>query len=150
MLYPRIVPLFTHGLLVTKDPRISIGIPIIGSPDYHTLLNHRATHTPPPLGPLALTPPLYPAALRTFVDQHDPVNVPLSNWTGKKLLICSGATDQLVNYVDGGAERFVNVLKKEGVLIDVFVQEGWSVFIFVSRYRPFTVSTIMLPFASIV
>lgn len=107
------------------DARISLAIPIIGSPDYYTLLLNRALHTPSPLGPLQLVAPQYPTALNAFVKSHDPCNVPMINWSGKKLLICSGEKDDLVNYVDGGAEKFVEKLRANEVHVDVFVQAGW-------------------------
>jgi acetyl esterase/lipase len=49
----------------------------------------------------------------------------MSNWKGKKILICSGQEDKLVNYVDGGTEAFVKKLMDAGVEVEVFVQEGW-------------------------
>lgn len=59
------------------------------------------------------------------------MNVPRTVWKGRKILVLSGAEDQLVHYQHGGSEEFVErVLKSdEGVgsegKVQVWVQEGW-------------------------
>lgn len=113
------------------EPRLTLGIPIIGSPSILTLLSHRATTLPAPLGPLPLSAPYFPPSLLALIARDDPVNVDRAVWRGRKVCVLSGGADTLVNYVHGGSERFVSVLRgQEGVgespgVVDVWVHEGW-------------------------
>ncbi|GAA5895487.1 hypothetical protein JCM8208_005246 [Rhodotorula glutinis] len=111
-------------LALAHDPRISLGVPIIGSPSTHTLLSHRASTLPPPAGPLPLSPPYFPASLVALFAREDPAKVPLATWDGKRVLVLSGEEDQLVNYVHGGSEAFVGRLESEakGCKVEAWVQ----------------------------
>ncbi|KPV73132.1 uncharacterized protein RHOBADRAFT_55354 [Rhodotorula graminis WP1] len=109
-------------LALAHDPRISLGVPIIGSPSTHILLSHRASNLPPPAGPLPLAPPYFPASLVALFAREDPANVELERWDGRSVLVLSGEDDQLVNYVHGGTEAFVARLENEAKRCKV---EAW-------------------------
>ncbi|GAA5859254.1 hypothetical protein JCM8547_008940 [Rhodosporidiobolus lusitaniae] len=112
-------------LALANDPRITLGIPIIGSPSSLTLLTHRALNLPPPAGPLPASAPYLPASLVSLLKRVDPDQRPMEVWKGKKVLVMSGEEDGLVSYVEGGTERFVERLREEGGLekLEVWVQE---------------------------
>ena len=136
---PRPDPLF----LPLADPRISLGVPIIGSPSTHSLLSHRAANLPAPAGPLPLAPPYFPASLVALFAREDPACVPLERWDGRKVLVLSGEDDALVNYVHGGSEAFVGRLENEakGCKVEAWVQPKTCVLLFpplllVSSLRP--------------
>ncbi|GAA5883701.1 hypothetical protein JCM16303_004777 [Sporobolomyces ruberrimus] len=111
-------------LALAHEPRISLGIPIIGSPSTHTLLSDRALNLPPPSGPLSVSAPYFPKTFLDLLKRQDPDQVEMSVWKGRKILVLSGQDDTLVNYVKGGSEKFVEKLKKEGQVqeLQVWVQ----------------------------
>ncbi|GAA5836059.1 hypothetical protein JCM5353_003497 [Sporobolomyces roseus] len=111
-------------LSLAHEPRISLGIPIIGSPSTLTLLSDRALSLPAPSGPLSVSAPYFPKTFLDLLKKQDPDQVPMSVWKGRKLLVLSGEDDALVNFVKGGSETFIERLKKEGGLekLDVWVQ----------------------------
>ncbi|GAA6003312.1 alpha/beta hydrolase family protein [Rhodotorula paludigena] len=112
-------------LALAHEPRISLGIPIIGSPSTLTLLSHRAAHLPAPHGPLPLAAPTFPASLIALFKRTDPDQVPRETWRGRRILVLSGADDKLVNFVNGGSEKFVERLREEGTecTVETWVQE---------------------------
>jgi hypothetical protein len=80
------------------DPRITLGVPIIGCPDYLTLISDRAEKAG-----LNFEPPYMPKSLLELIRRDDPVaslyksSDPASNpFFGKKILVLSGAKDTLV------------------------------------------------------
>ncbi|KAG0149497.1 hypothetical protein CROQUDRAFT_653575 [Cronartium quercuum f. sp. fusiforme G11] len=109
--------------LCATDPRIRFMVPIIGSPDYETLMRHRAAQSDPPI---PFGPPHFPYSLIDLIRQKDPCQLDSKIWEGKHLLVLSGAVDRLVNYVDGGTSAFVDRLKDENRLasIEVVVEDG--------------------------
>ncbi|GAA5842896.1 hypothetical protein JCM9279_004021 [Rhodotorula babjevae] len=111
-------------LALAHDPRISLGVPIIGSPSTHTLLSHRAAHLPAPAGPLPLAPPFFPSSLLALFAREDPASVDLARWDGRRVLVLSGEDDELVNFVHGGSEAFVARLGSEakGCKVEAWVQ----------------------------
>ncbi|GAA5962746.1 hypothetical protein JCM3765_006189 [Sporobolomyces pararoseus] len=111
-------------LALAHEPRISLGIPIIGAPSTLTLLSDRALSLPPPSGPLSVSSPYFPASFVEFLKKNDPDQVAMSTWKDRKILVLSGEDDTLVNFVKGGSEEFVEKLKKEGGLqeLQVWVQ----------------------------
>ncbi|GAA6039550.1 hypothetical protein JCM8097_008384 [Rhodosporidiobolus ruineniae] len=112
-------------LAVADDPRLTLGIPIIGSPSSLTLLRDRALNLPPPHGPIGVPSAQFPASLITLLERLDPDRRPAGAWRGKKLLVLSGEEDELVNYEKGGTRAFVERLKSEGepAVVEVWVQE---------------------------
>lgn len=89
-----------------------------------TLLSHRAASLAPPLGPLPIAAPFFPASLLALVARDDPVNTPIEAWKGRKILVLSGADDTLVNYEIGGSGAWVAMLKAAGVDVEAVVQSG--------------------------
>lgn len=85
------------------DPRVKIGVPIIGCPDYKALLAPRIKKRPPPGGPDALVPPVWPDTFDRLLAQQGVVecdytsNDATSNpYYGKRILVLGGADDRLV------------------------------------------------------
>ncbi|KAH9848431.1 Alpha/Beta hydrolase protein [Lenzites betulinus] len=124
--------------IVLKDePRVKLGIPIIGCPDFLTLISARAAEHN-----LALAPPHFPAPLLAYVRARDPAATPhtagapagANPFRGKKVLVLCGAADALVPWK--ASERFVGELDvgegeggegeggKEGGVKEVWVEEG--------------------------
>ena len=110
------------------DPRITLGVPIIGSPSTFELLSHRAKNLPAPAGPLPLSAPFFPRSLLTAFDKLDPASPSLSldRWEGKQILVLSGEEDQLVNFVHGKSGEFVERLKAKvrSCHVEAWVQPG--------------------------
>lgn len=76
------------------------------------------------IGSLKQLPRLeWPTALDELVRSSDPVNLPLSVWVNKHLLVMSGKKDPVVPYKHGGSAAFVEKLKTSGVKVDVLLDE---------------------------
>ncbi|KAI9440092.1 Alpha/Beta hydrolase protein [Lactarius indigo] len=78
-------------LALGNEPRVRIGIPICGCPDYLALMEQRADK----LG-IPRTAPYFPESLRALVGAYDPVVAPPGAFVGKRILALSGADDTLV------------------------------------------------------
>lgn len=74
-----------------KEPRIRIGIPICGCPDYIALIEQRAERLGVPG-----TPPYIPASLRALVRANDTVPATATAFKGKRVLVLAGEDDKLV------------------------------------------------------
>ncbi|CAE7204587.1 unnamed protein product [Rhizoctonia solani] len=100
----------------THDPRVSLLIPVIGSPSYLTLFEHRAQS----LG-LVLAPPYLPASLKREMEIATPR---VEAFRGKDVLVMSGAEDTLVPFDQGGSRAFTRRLDEAGVCrsLQVWVQ----------------------------
>ncbi|BGP66207.1 hypothetical protein NBRC10512v2_007605 [Rhodotorula toruloides] len=109
-------------LALAHEPRITLGVPIVGSPSTHTLLTNRAANLPAPAGPLPLSAPYFPRTLMSLFDALDPDRTTRDRWTGKKICVLSGADDHLVDYYKGGSDKFVEKLRECGVEVDAWVQ----------------------------
>ncbi|KZW02918.1 hypothetical protein EXIGLDRAFT_586244, partial [Exidia glandulosa HHB12029] len=111
-------------ILLREDPRITIGIPIVGCPTYEPLMKWRMKQT---FGTPDLEAPRYPDTFREYVSKG--VAVPYtaldaSNpFYGKKILVLSGKDDQLVHW--SASETFIDALEvgPQGVK-RVIVEEG--------------------------
>ncbi|KAH9941352.1 Alpha/Beta hydrolase protein [Amylocystis lapponica] len=105
------------------EPRVKIGIPIIGCPDYLRLMQERAEKTS-----TKFAPPAVPDSLITLVKRDDPAFAPytaldISNpFLGKKILVLSGAEDKLVPW--HASEGFVENLSVGDGVKKVFLQPG--------------------------
>lgn len=118
-------PACSPGPPSDADPRITLGVPIIGSPSTHALLAHRAQNLPAPAGPIPLAAPYFPQSLLAAFDRLDPASPSLSleRWRGKRILVLSGEQDQLVNFVHGRSGEFVEKIKGvEGCHVEAWVQ----------------------------
>jgi len=96
---------------LTKEPRIQLGIPIIGCPDYLSLMSARAAE----FGiSLDSSSKYFPESLLALVRKEGPPSTPYlsedsSNpFFGKKILVLSGAADPLVPWA--ASEAFVDRL----------------------------------------
>ncbi|ELU45163.1 alpha/beta hydrolase family domain-containing protein [Rhizoctonia solani AG-1 IA] len=100
----------------THDPRVSLVVPVIGSPSYLTLFQHRAEG----LG-LALAPPYLPASLRREMERATPR---VDAFKGKDVLVMSGADDMLVPFEESGSREFTQRLKDAAICrtLEVWVQ----------------------------
>jgi len=94
-------------IALRQEPRIRIGIPICGCPDYLALLGHHAKRVGIPM-----SPPYLPLSLHALIRAHAattttttttagrPVGLgdpaPASVYNGKRLLVLSGADDSIV------------------------------------------------------
>lgn len=84
--------------VLANDPRIKIGVPFIGMPDYSRLLASR-TRT----SFVANAPPYVPNSLKALVERIDPARTAYDSFDagknpfwGKKIYVLSGANDKLV------------------------------------------------------
>jgi len=112
--------------LLFPEPRLSVGIPIIGCPDYMGLLVDRAKRNKVPLD----DPGHFPESFKSLAARTSPASVayidtdPSKNpFIGRKILVMSGKDDALVPW--DASEEFVGALEvgEDGVK-EVMVQEG--------------------------
>ena len=95
------------------EPRLSVGIPIIGCPDYLALMHDRAKASG-----LQLGPPVFPDSLLEIIEKESPVSISMTGrnpFLGKKVLVLAGGKDELVPWAF--SESFVKRMKvgEEGV-----------------------------------
>ncbi|KAJ9109202.1 hypothetical protein QFC21_000531 [Naganishia friedmannii] len=90
-------------IVLRDEPRVTIGIPIIGCPDYYSMLKERIARKGPSNGQKTLVGPAFPPSLAQLVAKEDPIAVhytshdPLVNpYIGKQILILGGGDDKLV------------------------------------------------------
>ena len=79
------------------EPRLSVGIPVIGCPDYLALMHGRAKASG-----LQLGPPTFPDSLLEVIKRESPVCTPVAGrnpFFGKKVLVLAGGKDELVPWV---------------------------------------------------
>ncbi|KAG2033988.1 hypothetical protein BDR03DRAFT_966245, partial [Suillus americanus] len=111
-------------IALSREPRLTLGIPIIGCPDYTKLISQRAQ-----LSSIPLSPPYFPTSFKTYIETNDPAQLAYrakdaSNpFFGKKVLVLSGKEDKLVPWV--ASAEFVEGLEVgEGGVKRVVVEEG--------------------------
>lgn len=95
------------------EPRLSVGIPIIGCPDYLALMQARAK-----ANGLQFGPPILPDSLLGVIERESPVSASMTGrnpFLGKKILVLAGGKDELVPWVF--SESFVKRIEvgEEGV-----------------------------------
>ena len=95
------------------EPRLSVGIPIIGCPDYLALMRDRAKASG-----LQFRPPILPDSLLRLIEKENPVSALVTGrnpFFGKKILVLAGGKDELVPWVF--SESFVEQIEvgEEGV-----------------------------------
>lgn len=117
-------------IVLRDDPRVTLGIPIIGCPDYISLLTPRIAHNPPSNGQRDLVGPAFPDTLRKLVEKDDPCAVdyrsrdPAVNpYIGKQILILGGKEDELVPPKFGEKMYKEMYMGPEGAK-EMVVQEG--------------------------
>ena len=95
--------------VLAHDPRVRVGVPFIGMPDYEKLLAQRTKTSNVNDGP-----PQVPDTLRALIRRIDPAKQPYreaspSNpFFGKKICICCGEDDKLVRF--SFSEEFIRGL----------------------------------------
>ncbi|PKI84509.1 hypothetical protein MVES1_001825 [Malassezia vespertilionis] len=93
--------------VLAHEPRIKVGVSLIGTPDFQKLIAMRAKKSG-----LEDKPPVVPNALRKLMQAEDPAETPYrepnaSNpFFGKKICACNGEDDTLVRY--SYSEEFYN------------------------------------------
>ena len=95
------------------EPRLSVGIPIVGCPDYLALMHDRAKASD-----LRFGPPILPDSLLRLIKRESPVSTPVAGrnpFFGKKILVLAGGKDELVPWLF--SESFVERIEvgEEGV-----------------------------------
>ncbi|KAL0579990.1 hypothetical protein V5O48_001993 [Marasmius crinis-equi] len=110
-------------ILLSQEPRISFGIPIIGCPDFMGLMTERAEK----FGISLEDSEYLPDSIASVIRESDPITTPFhrsdsSNpFWGKKVLVLSGGSDPLVPW--RASEYFVDQLKVgEKGLLKTFVE----------------------------
>ncbi|KAF4614061.1 hypothetical protein D9613_007674 [Agrocybe pediades] len=111
-------------IALAQDARITVGIPIIGCPDYEALMEYRANTSNIPF-----EPPYIPSGFSDAIKSSNPASgdyTSLKNtnpFLGKKILVLSGQDDKLVPWT--ASKGFVELLEvgEEG-LKEVVVQKG--------------------------
>lgn len=114
--------------VLTHEPRIRVGVPFIGTPDFQKLIHMRAVKSH-----LQDTPPVVPPSLRELFRTIDPAMMPYREpsprnpFWGKKICACCGADDQLVRF--SYSEEFLTNLvvappAEQRESFEVFVQPG--------------------------
>jgi pimeloyl-ACP methyl ester carboxylesterase len=90
-------------MVLRDEPRITLGIPIVGCPDYISLLTPRIAKFPPSTGQRELAAPAFPASLAQLVTKDDPCaadyrshDPAVNPYIGKQILILGGGEDRLV------------------------------------------------------
>ncbi|KAG8880977.1 hypothetical protein FRB97_000301 [Tulasnella sp. 331] len=83
--------------VLMEDTRVTMGVPIIGCPDYLSLMEERAKEAG-----MAPGPPVIPKHLQAYITKHSPTSsgydIPseLNPFFNKDILVLSGAADNLV------------------------------------------------------
>ncbi|KAH9933665.1 Alpha/Beta hydrolase protein [Epithele typhae] len=115
-----------HSTWITlkNEPRVKLGIPIIGCPDYLALITPRAEQSKVPIAP-----PYFPKSLLEYVAAHDPAAAPhtaadaANPFRGKKVLVLCGGADTLVPWA--ASRPFVDALDVgPGGVKEVVVEDG--------------------------
>lgn len=103
---------------------MKIGIPIIGCPDYLSLMGPRAHASG-----FTVSPPHFPPSLMDHVKIHDPSSVEASSddpslnpFIGKHVLVLCGAMDKLVPW--SASKKFVDELQVGSGTKKVVVEEN--------------------------
>ncbi|BFZ53266.1 hypothetical protein PYCC9005_000289 [Savitreella phatthalungensis] len=102
-------------LVLSNEPRVRVGCPIIGCPDFLELMQRRIeTNTK------LAAQELISVALRETIARVDPQ---VGKIAGKSILVCSGARDKLVPYAAG--EKFVSKLRiQANVRVKIYENVG--------------------------
>lgn len=114
----------SYMYLHRPEPRISLGVPIIGCPDYLRLMAMRAASSS-----VDLRPPAMPDSLRAIIQRSDPLAFPYKEadkanpFLGKKILVLAGRKDTEVPF--SASKDFVDGLEVgvDGIK-EVFVDEN--------------------------
>jgi len=85
-------------LVLRNEPRVKIGVPVIGCADYLKMIQQRALNSQ-----VDLRPPVFPDHMRTLIAQFDPASAPYgasegNPFLGKNILALSGGKDPLVPF----------------------------------------------------
>lgn len=117
-------------MVLRDEPRITLGIPIVGCPDYISLLTPRIAKYPPSTGQRELAAPAFPASLTQLVAKEDPCaadyrshDPAVNPYIGKQILILGGGEDRLVP-PKFGEEMFRDMYVGPEGAKEMIVQEG--------------------------
>lgn len=117
-------------MVLRDEPRITLGIPVVGCPDYVSLLTPRIAEHPPSTGQRELAAPAFPASLAQLVAKEDPCAVDyrshdpsVNPYIGKQILVLGGAEDRLVP-PKHGQKMFEDMYLGPHGAKEMIVQEG--------------------------
>lgn len=112
-----------RALTAKLEPRLRIGIPIIGCPAYLTMLAPRALKASIPLAPPYIPTTLLSRITADFPSYYQSSDPSLNPFIGKRILVLSGEKDRLVPW--DASSAFVEGMEvgKEGRR-KVRLQEG--------------------------
>lgn len=101
--------LLTHAHAISNliDPRVTVGIPIIGCASYTTLITNRAKTSGIPLAA-----PYLPSHFLSTIAKLEAAAQPASRFSGKRILVLSGGSDKLVPAAYN--EPFLEGLRTDG------------------------------------
>lgn len=117
-------------IVLRDEPRVTIGIPIIGCPDYYSMIKERIARKPPSNGQRTLVGPAWPPSFAELIAKrdacavdytsHDPTVNPYIN---KQILILGGGDDKLVP-PKFGQKMYDEMYVGEKGAKDMIIQDG--------------------------
>ncbi|KAJ9125549.1 hypothetical protein QFC22_000511 [Naganishia vaughanmartiniae] len=117
-------------IVLRDEPRVTIGIPIIGCPDYYSMLSERIARKPPSNGQRTLVGPAFPPSFAQLVAKDDPCAIDYAShdpavnpYIGKQILVLGGQDDKLVP-PKFGEKMYEGLYVGEDGAKNMIIQEG--------------------------
>lgn len=102
--------------IAAHDSRVSLLVPVAGTPSYLPHLGRRAAGVGIPL-----IPPYLPNSLKQEIERAQPR---VDNFKDKDILALTGEDDHSVSFLKSGAKEFIDQLEEAGVCrsLEVWIQ----------------------------
>jgi hypothetical protein len=117
-------------IVLRDEPRVTIGIPIIGCPDYYSMIKERIARKPPSNGQRTLVGPAWPPSFAELIAKGDPCAVDYTShdpainpYINKQILILGGGDDKLVP-PRFGQKMYDEMYVGETGAKDMIIQDG--------------------------